>query len=265
MNLDRLQQVARVWDWLPAFRAAAEYESLQRAGLALGVSPSALSRSIKLLEDALGAAVFVRSPTGLSLTPLGDVLLAATRGAMRRLHDALPESAPNRLRGGAVGPALVRLLCEAAPEIVPGWPLTLLEVTRHEAGDLLRRGDLDVALTHGPLDGAGLSSVALPSLEMVVAGAVNGAVDRVGCVNGDDLAWPQPFVTAPTFDQLVSVAQRLEIAAFLPLRFVPEGWKVFERRPPVAVQFVTREYSSSLPGFLPALRECLARSLTGSG
>jgi DNA-binding transcriptional LysR family regulator len=58
--MDRFRRVAQLWNWLPAFRGVAEHENPQRAASVLGVSASALSRTVKLLEDALGAEVFVR-------------------------------------------------------------------------------------------------------------------------------------------------------------------------------------------------------------
>src|SRR5581483_2269624 len=89
MALDRYRRIARLWNWLPAFRAVAEYESVQAAGTALALSPSALSRAVRLIEDELGEPLFVRAPSGLTLTARGQALLTATRDAMRGVDDAL--------------------------------------------------------------------------------------------------------------------------------------------------------------------------------
>ena len=72
---ERQRRVMAVWNWLPAVRVVAEYESIQRAARELAVSPSALSRTIKLAEDAVGAALFVRAASGITLTEAGATLL----------------------------------------------------------------------------------------------------------------------------------------------------------------------------------------------
>src|SRR5687767_10980873 len=87
--MHRFRRVAALWNWLPAFRAVAETQHLRRAGDLLCVSPSALSRSIHLLEDAIGGPLFVRAGRNLRLTALGDELLLVVRDSMRRLDDAL--------------------------------------------------------------------------------------------------------------------------------------------------------------------------------
>ena len=54
--MDKVQRLHRFWSWLPAFSAVAETQHLPSAALKLHVSPSALSRTIRLLEDDLGEA-----------------------------------------------------------------------------------------------------------------------------------------------------------------------------------------------------------------
>ena len=86
--MDRARRVASLWNWLPAFRVVAEYEGIQKAAVVLHVSPSSLSRTIKLIEDVIGTPLFVRASTGLTLTAFGVELLKRTREAMRRVDDA---------------------------------------------------------------------------------------------------------------------------------------------------------------------------------
>ena len=49
------------------------------AAAALGVSQPTLSRALARLESALGTRVFERVPTGVVLTPDGEVVLGAAR------------------------------------------------------------------------------------------------------------------------------------------------------------------------------------------
>ena len=58
--VQRAVRVSQLWSWLPAFRTVAETEHLPTAARMLELSPSALSRSVKQLEDSLGRPLFTR-------------------------------------------------------------------------------------------------------------------------------------------------------------------------------------------------------------
>lgn len=150
--LSRYRRVADLWNWLPAFRAAAEYESIQRAALALNMSASALSRTVRLLEDAVGLPLFLRSPTGLTLTAVGEDLLQATRHAMRTIDESLHTSqpAPNpSFILAACGPALPIVLARcvsAQPAIWREASVRMRTLAAAHVRDLLLRGEIDFAL-----------------------------------------------------------------------------------------------------------------------
>ena len=86
--MDRLRNIANLWNWLPAFRAVAETGNVRRAAERLHVSPSALSRTVRLLEDEIGKPLFDRVGRTLRLNDAGEQLLAAVRDSMRRIDDA---------------------------------------------------------------------------------------------------------------------------------------------------------------------------------
>ena len=73
---------------LQAFEAAARLGAFSRAGDALGLTQSAISHRIKLLEDALGVALFVRLPRSVTPTPQGELFRAAVEEALARLQRA---------------------------------------------------------------------------------------------------------------------------------------------------------------------------------
>ncbi len=190
----RFRRVAQLWDWLPAFRGVAEHESLQRAASALGVSPSALSRTIKLLEDALGAPLFDRLPTGLRPTALGEELLAATRDAMRVVDDCL---AAHEARAGRPGAVLVGATSELASMIVAATlpepvsqPFELRRTTDDAVVDELLQGNLDVvATTSPPAAAAGLVvETTRPLRRGVYASARHALAARAGALAEADLA-----------------------------------------------------------------------------
>jgi LysR family transcriptional regulator, glycine cleavage system transcriptional activator len=71
-----------------AFEAAARHLSMSRAAEELAVTPGAVSRQVRELEERLDAVLFVRRPTGLALTAAGERLAAATSDALDRLAEA---------------------------------------------------------------------------------------------------------------------------------------------------------------------------------
>ena len=154
--MDRLLRVSNAWNWLPSFRVVAEYESIQQAAVVLSVSASALSRTVRLLEDAVGEHLFVRSATGLTLTPFGAELLKGTRDAMRRIDDVLA-AGRDPLRsgvftagaGGAVLPRLVDISLARVLKADASIAYRTLFIDEEEVVTELLRGNVDVALIEG--------------------------------------------------------------------------------------------------------------------
>src|SRR5262245_61198684 len=83
--MDPTQLTSSVWSWLPVFRAVAETEHIHRAAALLAVSPSAVSRTIRLLEEHLGSPLFVRTGRVIRLNAAGHNLLCSVRDAMSNI------------------------------------------------------------------------------------------------------------------------------------------------------------------------------------
>lgn len=154
-NVTPLALTSAVWSLLPAFRAAAEEGNLQAAGKRLFVTASAVSRSIRHLEETLGTPLFARSGRGLKLNQRGAQLLDATRAAMAAIDAslsgvaaaetgvALKVSCPNEVARTWLLPAWHRLRLDSAEDkraLDVKGPLA-------ETVDALARGTIDLALT----------------------------------------------------------------------------------------------------------------------
>ncbi|MEO0593731.1 MAG: LysR family transcriptional regulator [Myxococcota bacterium] len=150
--MERSDRLVEFWNWLPAFRAVAETQHLPSASAKLRVSPSALSRTIRLLETNLGRPLFTRVGRQISLNPDGESFLASVRDAMRLIDDGLSALADHEMSGpvrvycsrpmGRV--FLTDALCELQtqhPELVP----SLRDVEPPRVTSALLRGEIDVA------------------------------------------------------------------------------------------------------------------------
>lgn len=83
---------------LPAFVAVARTGSLTLAAEELCLTPSAVSRQIKTLEEGLGTPLFQRSHNAIALTESGQRFLARAREALALVETGMREIAPRRTR-----------------------------------------------------------------------------------------------------------------------------------------------------------------------
>jgi len=73
------------WDKLRVFHAVAEAGSFTRAGEALNLSQSAVSRQVSSLEESLNVTLFHRHARGLILTEQGELLFRTVREVFAKL------------------------------------------------------------------------------------------------------------------------------------------------------------------------------------
>src|SRR5471032_3674647 len=147
---------------LRIFVSAARRPSLGAAALEMHLTPSAVSKALKRLEDSLGTPLFDRSAKQLALNSSGQLLLdsAATLLALadQARSDIMGEKASLDCRLG--GPAILlwrqgKVLAGALRDY-PQASLRMLAMFEEEALAALARGDIDAALVTGEvLDGRG--------------------------------------------------------------------------------------------------------------
>ncbi|MDX8479906.1 LysR substrate-binding domain-containing protein [Mesorhizobium sp. VK24D] len=74
---------------LAVFEASARHLSFKLAASELNVTPGAVSRQIKAIEDELGVPLFVRLGTGVVLTSAGEDLYGVLAGSFSRVSDVV--------------------------------------------------------------------------------------------------------------------------------------------------------------------------------
>lgn len=74
---------------LAAFVAIVEHGSFVKAAVALGISTSALSKMIRVLEEHLGVRILNRTTRSLALTEAGERLLAQVRPALDEIDASI--------------------------------------------------------------------------------------------------------------------------------------------------------------------------------
>src|SRR3954467_1879436 len=86
----------RTFESLGAFAAIVERGSFVRAAAHLGITPSALSQTIRGLEEELGVTLLHRTTRSLAPTAAGEKLLARLAPTLRDLDAAVAETTASR-------------------------------------------------------------------------------------------------------------------------------------------------------------------------
>ncbi|PZE79436.1 LysR family transcriptional regulator [Curtobacterium sp. MCBD17_032] len=141
---------------LRVLRAVADSGSITRAAAALGSSQPAVSQLLTRAEQRLGHALVLRGGRGATLTHAGQVLadhalhVQAALTAAREDLDAVGGLIRGRVRLGgfpSASSALVPAVLARMATTAPGVRTSYVEVEPPEALDLVRGGEVDVALT----------------------------------------------------------------------------------------------------------------------
>lgn len=189
---------------LRSFIAVARHGHLTRAAESLHLSQPAVSGHIRALEESIGLSLFVRSPTGMTMTPLGRVLLEKAENAMAALQEF--KQTGQRLRGEIAGkltlgtvldPAVLRVgdLLARAIERYPRLELELHHVVSHEALAEVRSGALDASFYFGELPANDLISIPLRDITYRVCVPVAWS-KALASATWDALA-ARPWIAAP--------------------------------------------------------------------
>jgi DNA-binding transcriptional LysR family regulator len=161
-DMSRLNRLAELWSWLPAFRAVAETEHVSEAAEATFTSASSLSRAIRLLEDNVGHDLFDRQGRNIQLNARGKAFLRRLRQAMRLVDEAVTEASRDEHVGKislGAPPRLQWLFRPGLDSLLDELPNVTLHLgtTQPDMQERLLRGDLDIAFVVDPAPRESLS------------------------------------------------------------------------------------------------------------
>jgi len=165
-------------DGVETFLSVARYRSFRRAAAALGVTPSAVSQSVRSLEARIGAALLTRTTRSVGLTEAGqrfldragpafDELVAASEAARdlgQRPAGLLRLAVPRSVVPLILEPVIASF-CDAYPEIE-------LEIAASDEMVDIAAGGFDAGIRLGELIAADMIVVRLtPPFPFVVVGS----------------------------------------------------------------------------------------------
>jgi DNA-binding transcriptional LysR family regulator len=145
------------------FVAVSEELHFRNAARRLNISQPPLTRQIKDLEEDLGVALFVRGKHGVSPTPAGRRLLPHAQRILKSVETASRAARWGESNSITIGfvssasvlvPSISRQIRACNPEI----DLQLIEEGSARQHDMLRVGELDIALVRGPWANTGYIS-----------------------------------------------------------------------------------------------------------
>lgn len=176
------------------FVAVAEELHFGRAATRLHMSQPPLSRAVKQLETDLGAPLFTRSPTGVTLTPAGSVLLDEARTLLERADRARARvnaaagtaTLTIGILGDSTDPAVGRLAA-AYRRSHPGIDIRIRDTDLTDPTCGLRAALVDIALTRAPFDGTALATRALRSDPVGVVLRADDPLARRAALRLDEL------------------------------------------------------------------------------
>jgi len=203
---------------LRAFEAAARHSSFKSAAAELGVTPTAISHQIRLLEQHCGQPLFRRQPRPLALTAAGQQLFPVVREGLDRFSDALADlragAVRGRLRVTATNAFAARWLVPRLPLWQQSHPQLRLDIVGTDVVLNLKAGEADVAIRYCRTPPTGFDSVELVRDTFFVVGSPSLVGPAVAPMTPADLAgfplieygWPATDTEAPTWRRWETVA-----------------------------------------------------------
>ncbi|TDY26703.1 LysR family transcriptional regulator [Paraburkholderia sp. BL6665CI2N2] len=181
-------------DGVEAFLCVARHRSFRRAAAELGVTPSAISQAVRVLEERIGATLFIRTTRSVGLTEAGEQFLSRAKPAFEELVAASDVARglgqrPSGLLRLSVPRAVVPLLLDPLiASFHQAYPEVEVEIAAsNHLIDLATEG-FDAGIRMGQFVDADMVAVPLtPPLRFVVVGTPAYFAGRSRPERTDDL------------------------------------------------------------------------------
>src|SRR5216683_2621790 len=203
---------------LRAFDATARQMSFKKAAAELGVTPTAISHQIRLLERYCGRPLFRRRPRPLSLTEEGARLFPVIRDGLEAFAAAIAsvkrDAGRQPLRITTTNAFASRWLVPRLPRWRKLRPHTPLDVIGTDSVLDLHAGDADVAIRYGrsaPADGIAKEFLCDTFYAFCSPKLHSSGLKRAADLRGHVLVhsyWAPSDVEAPTWQRWLAVAQQ---------------------------------------------------------
>lgn len=176
--------------------AVARERHFGRAAESCHVSQPTLSAAIKKLEEQLEVRLFERSPTEVTVTPLGEEIVRQAQVVLEEAA-AIPIIA-RRGKDPLAGPLTVGVIHTISPYLLPRlvgevirrhpqMPLVLQENFTVNLLEMLRNGEIDCAILAEPFPDSGLAVAALYDEPFMIAVPSGHRLARRKSVPADEL------------------------------------------------------------------------------
>lgn len=145
-----------------AFESVSRHLSFTRAAEELGMTQAAVSYQIKLIEERIGAALFVRKPRQVELSAVGAKLAPQVQQAFELMRDAFANTS-DAVDG--------QLFISTVPTFAGQWlaqNLGLFQIAHPEIAVRLNADSVLVDLLHGEVD-IGIRTLAAPQADGLVS------------------------------------------------------------------------------------------------
>lgn len=213
------------------FLAVAEEGSVSRGAERLFISQPAVSKQLGEFEASLGRKLFERHPKGVRLTDAGKLLLGYARrlAALEREAESALAELEGLERGSLTLGASLTIGAYLMPELLaeyhrryPQITLTLEIANTEMIQRMVREGQLEIGLTEGFAEEAGLEAVVFAEDELVAVAPPNHPLQTDAPLTAETLC-RQPLIlrepgsgTREVFERAIS-AQGLAVTPLMSL------------------------------------------------
>lgn len=187
---------------LAVFEASARHSSLTLAAAELNVTPGAVSRQIKAIEEEIGVTLFVRGPKGVALTAAGEELYSVLANGFARFSDVVSTlKRGDKARNVTIACSDVFATMWLIPRMPSFWRSSEITVDHLISDDVrnFRRSEVELRIRYGlgawvdetaeVLFDEALYPVCSPSFAKLHEGSTTADLGRMPLLN---IEWVEP-------------------------------------------------------------------------